>query len=91
MGPAILSCREVFPLSEVILRSVYITALSTCPLHSYFGMSFYRRFHCVATVEVTVLLVLLQITELDISKTLAEKSLREHNGDLIRTLHTLTC
>ena len=33
---------------------------------------------------------LLQIKELDLSKAVAERSLREHKGDLIKVLHALT-
>ena len=33
---------------------------------------------------------LLQMRELDLSKAVAERSLREHKGDLIKALHALT-
>ena len=38
----------------------------------------------------TTLFLPLQMKELDLSKTVAERSLREHKGDLIKALHALT-
>lgn len=50
-----------------------------------------KREQELAKVVINKVDVELIMTELDVSKTIAERSLREHNGDLIRTLHTLTC
>ena len=44
----------------------------------------------LAAVLWSLHLFLLQMKELDIPKSTAERGLREHNGDLIKTLHTLT-
>ena len=36
-----------------------------------------------------LILLILQMKELDLSKAVAERSLREHKGDLIKALHAL--
>jgi len=56
------------------------------------GSCLYLYYFCVCAVNFhnSVLFTDPQMRELEIPKSVAERSLREHKGDLIKALHSLT-